>query len=61
MSFTKNQAVVLTIIAMFLCFFGQLTDGTLSTIASTIGGLLIGITLVADQASDDEIPDNLKD
>ena len=61
MSFTKNQAVILTIIAMFLCFFGQLTDGILSTIASTVGGLLIGITLVADQASDDEIPDNLKD
>ena len=51
MSFTKNQAVILTIIAMLLCFFGQLTDGTLSTIASTIGGLLIGITLVAEQAT----------
>lgn len=61
MSFTKNQAIILTIIAMALCFFGELTSGTLSTIASTIGGLLIGITLVADQASDDEIPANLKD
>jgi hypothetical protein len=56
MSFTKNQAVILTIIAMCLVFFGQLTDGTLSTIASTIGGLLVGITLTADTASD-----NLKD
>lgn len=61
MSFTKNQAIILTIIAMALCFFGELTSGTLSTIASTFGGLLIGITLVADQASDDEIPANLKD
>jgi len=59
MSFTKNQAVILTIIAMCLVFFGQLTDGTLSTIASTIGGLLVGITLTADTAS--EVPDNLKD
>jgi hypothetical protein len=54
MSFTKTQAVILTIIAMCLCFFGQLTDGTLSTIASTFGGLLIGITLVSEQATPQE-------
>ena len=59
MNFTKNEAVILTIIACALIAFGQLTDGTLSTVASSIGGLLIGITLTADTAS--EIPDNLKD
>jgi uncharacterized membrane protein len=59
MDFTKNEAVILTLIACFLIAFGQLTDGTLSTIASIIGGLLVGITLTADTAS--EVPDNLKD
>ena len=59
MNFTKNEAVILTIIACALIAFGQLTDGTPSTVASCIGGLLIGITLTAGTAS--EIPDNLKD
>lgn len=54
MEFTKNQAVVLTIIAMTLIFFGQLTEGTLSTVASTLGGLLIGITLCSESC--DNLP-----
>lgn len=48
MSFTKNEAVILAMVAMCLCFFGELTSGTLSTTASIVGGALIGVVLMAD-------------
>lgn len=59
MNFTKNEAVILTLISCALMAFGHLTEGVLSYVAVSIGGLIIGLTLNADTAS--ETPDNLKD
>ena len=62
MSFTKNQAVIMTIISTLLVIFGFQTEGFISFLMCCVGSFLMGVTLMADQATEhDQVPDNLKD
>lgn len=51
MNFTKNEAVILTLISCCLMAFGHLTEGTLAYVAIAVGGVILGITINSEQAT----------